>query len=98
MGSLLFKGEACQERGVVFFGEGGVDTPMHTMYGTWKSTGTKLNAWTYDLIEQLNKIIELNHRTEGNGIYVTDIMHVFKAHNPTCLLEGGKQNNEYYFC
>ena len=95
---MLFKGEACQERGVVFFGERGVDTPMHTMYGTWKSTGTKLNTWTYDLIEQLNKIIELNHRTEGNGIYVTDIMHVFKAHNPTCLLEGGKQNNEYYFC
>ena len=98
MGSLLFKGGGGSRRGGgVLFG-GGFDTPMHTMYGTWKSTGTKLNTWTYDLIEQLNKIIELNHRTEGNGIYVTDIMHVFKAHNPTCLLEGGKQNNEYYFC
>ena len=45
-------------------------------------------------MEQLNKIIELNHRIEGNGMYITDIMHVFKANNPTSQLESGQQNNE----
>ena len=67
---------------------------MQTMYGTWKSKGIKLNTWKYDLIEQLNKIIELNHRIEGNGMYITDIMHVFKANNPTSQLESGQQSNE----
>ena len=39
----------------------------------------------------MNEIIELNHRIEGNGIYVTDIMHVFKAKNPASQLESGQQ-------
>ena len=64
---------------------------MHIMYGTWKSKDIKLNTWKYDLIEQLNKIIELNHRIEGNGMYITDIMHVFKANNPPSQFESGQQ-------
>ena len=39
----------------------------------------------------MNKIIEPNHRTESNGIYVTDIMHVFKADNLAFQLERGQQ-------
>ena len=47
----------------------------------------------------MNKIIEPNHRTESNGIYVTDIMHVFKADNLAFQLERGQQKkNGYYFC
>ena len=46
----------------------------------------------------MNEIIELNHRIEGNGIYVTDIMHVFKAKNPASQLESGQQKNGYYLC
>ena len=67
-------------------------------YGTWKSGGLKWNTWIFDLIEWLNEIIELNHRIEGNGIYVTDIMHVFKAKNPASQLESGQQKNGYYLC
>ena len=81
-----------KKEGWCFSGGGGY--PMQTMYGTWKSKGIKLNTWKYDLIEQLNKIIELNHRIEGNGMYITDIMHVFKANNPTSQLESGQQSNE----
>ena len=35
-------------------------------------------------------MIELNYRIEGNGIYVTDIMYVFKANNPASQLESGQ--------
>ena len=31
--------------------------------------------------------MELNYRIEGNGIYITDIMHVFKANNHASQLE-----------
>ena len=41
----------------------------------------------------MNKIIEPSH-----GIYVTDIMHVFKDNNPASQLESGQQKNGYYFC
>ena len=34
---------------------------MDPMHNTSKSKGIKLNTWKCDLIEQLNKIIELNH-------------------------------------
>ena len=71
---------------------------MHTMYGTWKSKSIKLNTWKHDLIELLNKMIELNHRIQGYGIYIADIMHVFETNNPTSQLERGQQKNEYYFC
>ena len=67
---------------------------MHIMCGTWKSKGIKLNTWKYDLIEQLNKIIELNQRIEGNGIYITDIMHVVKANNPASQSERGQQQQQ----
>ena len=67
---------------------------MHIMCGTWKSKGIKLNTWKYDLIEQLNKIIELNQRIEGNGIYITDIMHVVKANNPASQSERGQQKKK----
>ena len=53
-----------------------------------KSRGTnKLNRWEYKLIARLREIIELNHRIEGNGIYIVDIMHVFEANNPASQLE-----------
>ena len=45
----------------------------------------------------MNGIIEPNHRIDGNGIYVTDIMHVFKANNPASHFESGRQKNGYYF-
>ena len=39
-----------------------------------KIKGHKIK-WKYNLIiEWLDEIIELNHRIEANGIYVTDIM------------------------
>ena len=41
---------------------------------------------------------ELNPWTEGNGIYITDIMHVFKANDPTSQLESWQKKNGYYFC
>ena len=43
----------------------------------------------------MNKIIEPNHRTESNGIYVTDIMHVFKADNLAFQLERGQQKKKW---
>ena len=53
-----------------------------------KSRGAnKLNHWEYKLIARLREIIELNHRIEGNGIYIVNIMHVFKANNPSSQLE-----------
>ena len=43
---------------------GGVDTPIHTMHGTWKSKSIKLNTWKYNLIEQLNKnVFKANNPT-----------------------------------
>ena len=39
----------------------------------------------------MNKIIEPNHRIGHHGIYVTDIMHVYKANNPASQLESGQQ-------
>ena len=50
------RGMLGEKEGMVFF-RGGLDTVMHIMCGTWKSKGIKLNTWKYDLIEQLNKII-----------------------------------------
>ena len=41
--------------------------------------------------------MELSHRVEGNGIYITNIMYVFKANNPTSQLESGQQKNGYSF-
>ena len=49
-------------------------------------------------MQHLNEIIEPNHRIQGHGIYVTDIMHVFKANNPASQLGSGQQKNGYYFC
>ena len=72
--------------------------PNAHYYGTWKSNGIKLNTWKYNLIEQLNEIIELNDRIESNGIYINDIKHVFKANNLPSQLENGQQKNEYYLC
>ena len=46
----------------------------------------------------MNKIIEPNHRIGGHGIYVPDIMHVFKAYNPASQLESGQQKTWFYFC
>ena len=41
--------------------------------------------------ERLNDIIELKHRIECNGIYITDIMCAFKGENPASQLESGRQ-------
>ena len=46
----------------------------------------------------MNEIIEPNHGIKGNGIYITDIMHVSKANNPAYQLESVQQKNWYYFC
>ena len=54
----------------------------------------KLNTCKYNLIEQLNKIIELNQRIEENGIYITDIMHESKANNSASQLESEQQKME----
>ena len=54
-----------------------------------KIKGHKIKHLEIRLTEQLNEIIELNHKIEGNGIYIADIMHVFKANNPTSQLESG---------
>ena len=92
-----FKESLAKKRGCCVWGGRGVDTSIHTMYGTWKSKGIKLNTWKYDLIERLDEIIELNHRIGGSGNYIIDIMHFFKANDPTSHLESGQQKNEYYF-
>ena len=64
----------------------------------WKWRGTKLNNWKYELILQSTEIIELNHKVEGNGIYITDMMHVFKANNQIFQSESEQQKIGYYFC
>ena len=46
----------------------------------------------------MNEIIELNHRIEGNGIFITDIINLFKDNNPVSQLETGLQKNGDYFC
>ena len=45
----------------------------------------------------MNKIIELNHRIDGNGIFIADIMYAFKANNPASQLERGQQKMEITF-
>ena len=62
-----------------------------------KIKGHKIKHLEIRLTEQLNEIIELNHKIEGNGIYIADIMHVFKANNPTSQLESGQQNMDIAF-
>ena len=57
----------------------------------------KLNTWKYELGEWLNEIIELNHRIEGNGIYVFDIVHVFEANNPASQLVSGQEKLDITF-
>ena len=37
--------------------------------------------------------MELKHRVECNGIYITDIMCAFKGDNPASQLESGQQKN-----
>ena len=43
-------------------------------------------------------MIEANHKIKENGIYITDIMYVFKANNPASELNSGQQKNRYFFC
>ena len=45
----------------------------------------------------MNEIIEPNHGIKGNGIYITDIMHVSKANNPAYQLESGQQKIDITF-
>ena len=42
-------------------------------------------------------MIELNHRIQGYGIYIADIMHVFETNNPTSQLERGQQKMNITF-
>ena len=71
---------------------------MLTLYHKHLKRGIKIKKWKYDLIiEPLNEIIELNHRIEANGIYMTDIM-LSIAKNPASQLERGQQKDGHYFC
>ena len=44
----------------------------------------------------MNEIIEPNYRIEGYGIYVTDIIHLFKANSLASQLESGQQQKNGY--
>ena len=44
----------------------------------------------------MNDIKELKCTIEGNGIYINDIMCVFKADNPASKLDSGQRKNEHY--
>ena len=47
---------------------------------------------------EVNFIVKVNFISKFyNGIYVTNIVHVFNVNNSASRLESGKQKNGYYF-